>query len=271
MVSENYSEHTWIRPLVTLRARRGLMKKPVILSALVFSWCTHGILVQAQDSAGLQSPRSSQSLHKLALVSSCIGLVVLSGTQDASIRNEIVEDRFWSGYGKKGSFMEQMGGVGSLGVGGGFYLTGLLAGSEKAKKVGVLSTEAWIVNGVATSGLKFMFGRQRPDASKGDPDRFKPFSRGNAFPSGHTSAAFTVATVVSSEYQSPWVSAASYGLAAMVGAERMVEDKHWASDVVAGAMLGYGVGEFIIYWENRTGWSLRLYSGGKGLALERQF
>ncbi|MBA4167611.1 MAG: phosphatase PAP2 family protein [Chitinophagaceae bacterium] len=62
----------------------------------------------------------------------------------------------------------------------------------------------------------------------------------NSFPSGHTTMAFASAEFLRQEYKdvSPWYGIAGYTVAAATGALRMYNNKHWLSDVVAGAGLG---------------------------------
>ncbi len=60
----------------------------------------------------------------------------------------------------------------------------------------------------------------------------------DSWPSGHTTVAFAVATAFHLEYRNKWVSILAYTLAAVGGWSRMHDDKHWASDVLAGATIG---------------------------------
>ena len=62
-----------------------------------------------------------------------------------------------------------------------------------------------------------------------------------SFPSGHTSVSFVMAEVLHQEFKdkSVWISVAGYTAAATVGAMRMLNNRHWLSDVVAGA--GFGI------------------------------
>lgn len=63
-----------------------------------------------------------------------------------------------------------------------------------------------------------------------------------AFPSGHTSAAFAVATVFAKRYKHHrWVPWVSYGLAGLVGFSRVSLESHFPSDVFLGAVLGYAI------------------------------
>jgi membrane-associated phospholipid phosphatase len=81
----------------------------------------------------------------------------------------------------------------------------------------------------ATHGLKILVAYPRPDGVGQD-----------AFPSGHTSFAFTNAALLSKEYgqNSLWYSVIGYGVATSVGAYRMVQNRHWLADVLFGAGVG---------------------------------
>lgn len=88
---------------------------------------------------------------------------------------------------------------------------------------------AQIVNGILSLSLKRLTGRQRPDGT--------PWS----FPSGHTSTAFASATVVYRHYG--WkFGIPALAMASYVGMSRLQENKHYLSDVIAGAVLGGYVG-----------------------------
>lgn len=71
--------------------------------------------------------------------------------------------------------------------------------------------------------------RTRPDGSAN-----------NSFPSGHTATAFVAAEFLHQEYkgQSVWISVGGYAAASLIGVSRVLNDKHWISDVVAGAGIG---------------------------------
>ena len=62
----------------------------------------------------------------------------------------------------------------------------------------------------------------------------------NSFPSGHTATAFMGAELMNQEYkhQSIWYSIAGYTVATGTGVFRMYNNRHWLSDVVAGAGVG---------------------------------
>ncbi|HVI48560.1 MAG TPA: phosphatase PAP2 family protein [Chitinophaga sp.] len=70
-----------------------------------------------------------------------------------------------------------------------------------------------------------------------------------SFPSGHTAMAFATAEFMRQEYRdvSPWYGVAGYAVATATGVLRMYNNKHWVSDVVAGAGLGI-LGTKAVYW-----------------------
>ncbi len=102
-----------------------------------------------------------------------------------------------------------------------------------------------IAAGVVAPVSKFAVGRARPNADEGSAS-FQPFSSNASFPSGHTTQAFAVASVVAAHDRHLWVRVVSYGLAGSVGLARIHEDAHWTSDVLAGAILGTVVGNAVV-------------------------
>jgi hypothetical protein len=95
-----------------------------------------------------------------------------------------------------------------------------------------------------TFTLKSATGELRPDGS----DR-------QSFPSGHTAQAFATATFLAKEYgdQSPWYTVGAYGMATAVGAMRILNNRHWVSDVLTGAGIGI-LSTNIAYLTHRYKW-----------------
>lgn len=77
----------------------------------------------------------------------------------------------------------------------------------------------------------------------------------NSFPSGHTTQAFAAATVFAKEYgyKSPWYSIGAYTVATGVGAMRILNNRHWFSDVLAGAGIGI-LSANLVYATHRHKW-----------------
>jgi membrane-associated phospholipid phosphatase len=81
-----------------------------------------------------------------------------------------------------------------------------------------------------TNALKYTLRRERPDGRAN-----------NSYPSGHTATAFMCAHMLHKEYgetMSPWISVGGYGIAATTGIFRVIANRHWCSDVMAGAAVG---------------------------------
>ena len=128
------------------------------------------------------------------------------------------------------------------------YVIGEVTDTPRLERVGLDAFQALLISQGITQGVKFSVGRSRPKNSD-EPFRFKPLSlknKHNAFPSGHASASFAVATVIAEEYRDlPWVPWIAYGLAAGTGLSRINDDEHWGTDVAVGALLGFGVGKVV--------------------------
>jgi membrane-associated phospholipid phosphatase len=123
---------------------------------------------------------------------------------------------------------------------GASYLVGRLTGVEELERAAARAGEAAAVAGGLTLVIKHTLGRGRPNqGADADPDRFRPFSRWNSFPSGHTAVAFAVATSIAQQTGDNWSDAALYGVATLTGLARLNDDHHWASDVLAGAIIGH--------------------------------
>ena len=139
---------------------------------------------------------------------------------------------------------------------GGFTFGGLAAHDAKAYGAGIDALSASAISGlVIVPVMKKIIGRFRPNAGYG-PYHFEPFKHGPSFPSGHATQAFTVASVIATEYPKRWVKAACYLPASLVLFARVRHDAHWASDVVAGALIGYGTGREVARTNlaEREGW-----------------
>lgn len=97
--------------------------------------------------------------------------------------------------------------------------------------------------GVVSGALKYTLGRERPSRTD-DPLQLRPLNPDNrwqAFPSGHATVAFSLATGISAEARSPVVTVLAYSGAGLVAWSRVYDDKHWTSDVVGGAVIGVGM------------------------------
>src|SRR5262249_33889020 len=72
-------------------------------------------------------------------------------------------------------------------------------------------------------------------------------SSNNSFPSGHSIAAFSVATVIARRYRNHrWVPYVAYGGAALIAFSRVSGSSHYVSDVFGGGALGYSIARFAV-------------------------
>jgi len=134
---------------------------------------------------------------------------------------------------------------------GTLYGVGYFTQDETAMQAALRCVEAYIISAGFVQVTKHLMHRARPyQLSPADPYQWEgPFGDFSytSFPSGHTITVFSVATVLSSYYRgTTWVPIVSYSLAALTGLSRISTDKHWASDVLTGAVLGYGIGKLIV-------------------------
>jgi membrane-associated phospholipid phosphatase len=137
--------------------------------------------------------------------------------------------------------------AGALGVIGLIWLGGTLGDNQTAVKIGQDAFEATLfANLLMAPALKTATGRARPDAGLGR-SHFDPFSGAESLPSGEAVQAFAIASVVASHVHRRWLKALTWGLAGTLSYGRIHVDRHWASDVVSGALIGAGVGAWVAH------------------------
>ena len=94
---------------------------------------------------------------------------------------------------------------------------------------------SYVIMAALVNGIKYTAKEMRPDGSSA-----------NSWPSGHTATSFVGATLLHKEYgmtRSPWYSVAGYGVATATGVMRVLNNRHWISDVMSGAGIGILSGE----------------------------
>ena len=135
------------------------------------------------------------------------------------------------------------------GVAGVFGLYGLITRDTVAKKIGIELLQAGLYSAALTEILKVIVGRARPYTNEG-PGSFHPFTLlnedYNSFPSGHSTSAFALSTVMSRHAKSTGLKILAYVPAGFTLFSRIYQDKHWISDELVGAAIGYFVGNWIV-------------------------
>lgn len=165
-----------------------------------------------------------------------IGLVAISSALDRPF-NRLGEkyqgarySRYLDKYGKWSPIL-------ALGAAGLYALDPL---DDRLSETAFTSVKAGVLAALAATGGKYLTGRARPATASG-PYEFQPFSGGDSrasLPSGHTAVMWAAVTPFAMEYDMPWL----YGAAALTGLGRVAGQRHWFSDTVAGALVGYGIG-----------------------------
>lgn len=139
---------------------------------------------------------------------------------------------------------------GTVYISGGMYAAGMLFRNPTLADMGLHASEALVVASAVGFVLKGAVGRPLPRQAHADADSYH-FGRGvrvdgnwQAFPSGHTLAAFSVASAVTAEAEDRWPAHArlvgflTYGAASAAGISRLYNNAHWVSDIIFGAGIG---------------------------------
>ena len=151
-----------------------------------------------------------------------------------------------------GSFLAQSGGALAT------YAAGRIRHSPRVAEVGASLFRAQMVAQTTTQAIKFAANRTRPDGT------------GRSFPSGHSAAMFATATVFQSEFG--WKAGApAYVAASWVAASRVQANKHFISDVVAGATVGILAGRAVTFGRGNTRFAMSPVAvpGGIGISFNR--
>lgn len=206
-------------------------------------------------------------------------ILAVTITQDSEIRNAVQDNT--------GNFSDGLATYVGEPLGNLLYVLPALAitytgahygNNLELKGAAYMGVKATVIGGIAALSLKSLFQRRRPDAGTAANSEFwlGPFPIRNddfhSFPSGHTTVAFALATSISEYYKDDiWVALTLYPLATITAWSRVYDDRHWASDVVAGAALGVLIGK-IVNQPNRFKWGVVPNQfNGTNVSLEYQF
>jgi membrane-associated phospholipid phosphatase len=136
-----------------------------------------------------------------------------------------------------------------------FYMYGLARKDSFAQHTVLLAGEAVLDSEILTTVMKDIDRRLLPGQVPLNSDYSDTWFLGHghvlggtgSFPSGHTIAAFSIATVFADRYPKPrWHRWVAFGLAGLVGFSRLPLQAHYPSDVFAGAVLGYSIAHYVV-------------------------
>jgi len=185
----------------------------------------------------------------VAILATAAGLVALDPTEANYFRQSTTF------HGFNGVFTSNRMMYGTLLAPAGLYVAGLARKDSKMTGTALLAGEALADVGLLSTVLKDVTRRVRPANLPPHGNAYDTwFESGGSitngrgsFPSGHTIAAFAVATIVARRYPNHrWVPWVAYGAAALVGFSRLSLSAHFSSDVFVGAALGYSVSRFAV-------------------------
>ncbi len=129
---------------------------------------------------------------------------------------------------------------------------GMLIDNHKAQETGLLAMQAILLTAPLVEALKLTGGRHRPNHSPNDAhvwDGPAWSQEQKSFASGHAAYAFTAATVIANQYKDNWlVPVGAYSVAGLTALSRVNDNKHWVSDIVVGAALGWGIGTIVTHF-----------------------
>ena len=140
------------------------------------------------------------------------------------------------------------------------YGVGRLTHAEGLTDIAKHTTEAVVITSLISQALRGPLGRSRPyvtgDTNQYDFHAFKGFSGfdNRAWPSLHSATAMAAGSALVGEIRErhpdalPWAAPLIYAAAAMPGLSRMYLDQHWASDVLAGDVIGAVIGGRLVHY-----------------------
>ncbi len=183
-----------------------------------------------------------------AITGSILGGTALTMLLDDEVRSAVRGNQSGSldDITKAGKYYGEV--VPAVSLSAGIYAAGLIFNERSVSLTGRLLAESLLYAGTINILLKMIFSRSRPYNNKGNAD-FGNYNFDNAnysLPSGHTTVAFTVSTVLAERINNIYATIGLYGLAALTGYQRVYSDNHWFSDTILGAAIGIVISRAVV-------------------------
>jgi len=206
-----------------------MIRLPALVSLTLGSWLCIAPAAHAQSVASLFTTLPSDFAHLFPPVNGTIAGAAGAGSLAVHPKDDEIAADIFAPTGGRHDFFRAGATIGDGVEQGGFalgmYIIGRVSHSTRLTALGADLVDAQIVSGVITQTIKAAAQRTRPNGGN------------HSFPSGHTSATFATASVIQQHYG--WKAGAPlYALGAYVSVSRMVDNKHWASDVIFGTAIG---------------------------------
>ncbi len=210
--------------------------KPVIIYLILCSVFSSEIFARKQDSLRNYSSGTPFTYRQLIVPVLCIGVGTLSLKQNwTGMPNQKIR----SVLSRPGvpvridDYLQYMPVVLSYGL----NALGVKSKNNLLDRT-ILLASSYLIMSVSVTAIKRVAGIRRPDVAVF-----------NSFPSGHAATAFMGAEFLRMEYKdtNPWIGFAGYSMAILTGVLRIYNDRHWTTDVLAGAGIGI-LSTRISYW-----------------------
>jgi membrane-associated phospholipid phosphatase len=177
------------------------------------------------------------------------GVVLALGalsTQDHAIAEWMQKNRN-STTDRISNFVTPFGGARAFDASLALILTGVVLRNDALRDTGRDSLESEeIAAGIITPLIKRVAGRERPSQANEQAFHFHPGSKYESFPSGHATNSFAFATAVAQHCDGWLCPTIAYTVATTIAFSRMNENVHFATDVVAGAIIGRSVARAVV-------------------------
>jgi membrane-associated phospholipid phosphatase len=187
------------------------------------------------------------------------GAALVAGTVGVSFLDKEIQEtalRFSNNNPKiksVGSAITSIGGTYEVASFAAVAVAGYIFNRPKLRTTTALATQAYITSLVWSTIFKTASGRLRPDNidphTQTNSTKFHgPFYTNNSsFPSQHATLAFAAARVYAMEYKNiPAIPIIAYSTASLITLSRLTENKHWATDLIVGSLLGFACGTQVV-------------------------
>jgi len=134
-------------------------------------------------------------------------------------------------------------------VAGAFGAYGLIAHDTASKKVSIELLQAGLYSELIGTILKIAIGRTRPIITE-NAFAYQPFTvfdyNYHSMPSGHTTSAFALSTVMFRHAHTTFLKVLAYLPAGLTMFSRIYQHQHWLSDEILGGSIGFIVGNWVV-------------------------
>lgn len=196
------------------------------------------------DSSSIKIPRTGTVLKKLAIPAALITYGTLCINNNGFPSSREVKQFRDRNFGSFKNYADDYLLYSNAALVYGFDLLKIRAKNDVLNQTIIMAKTGLLALGLA-GVIKYVVAQPRPDRS----DKL-------SFPSGHTTLAFALAGVLHHEFKdaSPWISVLGYASATTTGAMRVLNNKHWYSDVLVGAGIGI-LSTNLVYLTHRNKYS----------------